>query len=95
MRVNTHVALALLAGTVSAAPAPQAPSITTTDVGGATTTLPAVPATDTAVATDQLEQLAHFAEAQTNATLEAEVEARKNKRGDFCAPWNLQVRREW
>jgi tyrosinase len=62
MRLNAHLALALFAGTLSnALPAPQSESA---DV-------PTVPATDDAGATEQIAQLAQFAQEQVNATLEA------------------------
>ena len=94
MHINTHVALALLAGTLSnALPSPQEPVATTTLADGATTTLPAVPATDTAAAIDQLAQLANFAQDIANSTLEEAAASKKRAGG--CYPWNLSIRREW
>lgn len=94
MRLPTSVALCLLAGTLSSAyPAPQdEPVSTTTLPDGATTTLPVSPATDTAVASDQLAELANFAQDLVNSTLEEA--SSKQKRGG-CTLKNLAVRREW
>jgi tyrosinase len=96
MRLNTHVALCLLASTLSTAlPAPQDdPSATTTlsDGATATATLPVAASTDTAVASDQLDQLAAFAQEEVKSSLEGAT--RKQKRGG-CTLGNLAVRQEW
>lgn len=96
MRLNTHVALCLLASTLSTAlPAPQdEPSATTTLSDGATptATLPVAASTDTTVASDQLDQLAAFAQEEAKSSLEGAT--RKQKRGG-CTLGNLAVRQEW
>ncbi|KAF2192260.1 Di-copper centre-containing protein [Zopfia rhizophila CBS 207.26] len=93
MRLNTPVALCLLAGSLSnALPAPQENPTTTTLSDGATTTLPTAASKDTAVASDQLEQLASFAQDQASASLADS--SSKQKRGS-CTLGNLAIRREW
>jgi tyrosinase len=94
MRLNTHVALCLLASTLSdALPSPQDESSATTTLSdGATTTLPVAASTNTAVASDQLDQLAAFAQEEVKASLEGAT--RKQKRGG-CTLGNLAVRQEW
>lgn len=94
MRLNTPAALCLLAGAVAnAIPTPQnEPATTTTTLAdGATATIPTSPATDTAEASQQLDQLAEFAQAAANATLQQNS---KQKRGG-CSIFNVSVRREW
>jgi tyrosinase len=94
MHLNTHVALCLLASTLSSAiPTPQdEPAVTTTLSDGATTTLPAAASSDTAVASDQLDQLAAFAQEEANSSLEGA--STKQKRG-ACTLGNLAIRQEW
>ena len=88
MRFDTPAALLLLATVTSAFPAPQDdPSPTVTSA--ATTTLPTAASTDVAVASDQLEDLAAFAQNITNSTLDGNT-----KRGG-CGLWNLSIRKEW
>lgn len=91
MRLNTPVALCFLAGTLShALPAPQDdPSTTVT--AETTATLPTAASTNTAVASDQLAQLAEYAQNEANSSL---GDSSKSKRGG-CTLSNLAVRREW
>ncbi|KAH7127011.1 hypothetical protein B0J11DRAFT_291635 [Dendryphion nanum] len=89
----SSVALCLLAGTLShALPAPQDGPTATTTVTDATSPLPTAASTDIAAATEQLEQLAQFAQDIANSTLEET--SSKQKRGS-CTLSNLAVRREW
>ncbi|KAF2109160.1 hypothetical protein BDV96DRAFT_502938 [Lophiotrema nucula] len=89
MRLIKSVALGLLAGTLSnALPAPQDP--TTTVSSEASSTLPATASSDTAVASDQLDQLATYAQEQANATLQND-----SKKRSECNIFNVAVRREW
>lgn len=83
MRFNSHVALGLLAGTLTTAiPTPQdepAPPV------------PTAPSSDVNEASQQLAQLLEFAQSTVNATLESSSKA---KRGT-CSLGNVSVRREW
>jgi tyrosinase len=89
MRFTSSVALTFLAGTLSnALPAPQDASTTTAVIEPSA--LPTAPAQDTAAATEQIDQLALFAQQQANATLENNAV----KRGS-CNIYNVAVRREW
>lgn len=90
MRFTSPLALSLLAGTVShALPAPQDGPTTTTDAAPSSVTFVSA-STDTAVAADQLDQLASFAQEQVNATL-----SENNKKRGGCNLFNVAVRREW
>ena len=90
MRFTSPLALSLLAGTLShALPAPQDGSPATTDAAPSSVTF-ASASTDTAVAADQLDQLASFAQEQVNATL-----SENNKKRGGCNLSNVAVRREW
>jgi len=85
MRFNSHVALGLLASTLSnAIPTPQ-------DEPSADA-LPTSASSDISEASDQLAQLLEFAQSITNATLEES--SSKAKRGG-CTLSKLSVRREW
>jgi tyrosinase len=96
MRFTTSVALTLVAGTLSnAMPAPQAEPTATPTTASTTTvieasSLPTAASEDTVVATEQIDQLAQFAQQQANATLQDNA----NKRGS-CNIFNVAVRREW
>ena len=87
MHLNAPLTIALLFGAVAAA----APA-TTTLSGSATATSPTAASTDTAVASDQLDDLASFAAQQANSLVAST--SSKNKRG-ACTLSNLAVRREW
>lgn len=90
MRFTLPLALSLLAGTLShALPAPQDEPTATSDVAPSSVTFTSA-STDTAVAADQLDQLASFAQEQVNATL-----AGNNKKRGGCNLSNVAVRREW
>lgn len=90
MRFATSVVLTLAAGTLSnALPAPQAEEPTSTTVAEAST-LPTAASSDPEVASDQLDQLAQFAQQQANSTLEDNA----SKRGS-CNIYNVAIRREW
>ncbi|KAF3054156.1 hypothetical protein E8E11_011943 [Didymella keratinophila] len=90
MRFISPLALSLLAGTLShALPAPQDGPTATTDAAPSSVTF-ASASTDTAVAADQLDQLASFAQEQVNATL-----SENNKKRGGCNLSNVAVRREW
>ncbi|KAF1975455.1 Di-copper centre-containing protein [Bimuria novae-zelandiae CBS 107.79] len=81
MRLNTSVALCLLAAVSNAIPTPQE-EISPAD-------LPTEASPVETEANDQLAQLAEFAAQTTNETL-----AQNEKRGG-CSLWNVSVRREW
>lgn len=84
MRFNSPIALALLAGTLShALPAPQ-------DAPIDPSSLPTAPSSDPSVATEQLEQLALFAQQQ----VEEALAATSSKRA-ACTWNNVSVRKEW
>lgn len=84
MRFNSHVALGLLAGTLTTAiPTPQQED--------PSAPLPTAPSSDVNEATTQLEQLLEYAQSTVNSTLEANSKA---KRGG-CTLSTLSVRREW
>ncbi|KAI4658211.1 uncharacterized protein J4E79_007193 [Alternaria viburni] len=84
MRFNSPIALALLAGTLShALPAPQ-------DAPIDPSSLPTAPSSDPSVASDQLEQLALFAQQQ----VEEALAATSSKRA-ACTWNNVSVRKEW
>jgi tyrosinase len=86
MRLNTPVALCLLAGALSnALPAASPQDDTTTD-------LPTTASSDVNEAADQLEQLAAYAQEQVNSTLSSNG---NEARGGKCTLTNLAVRREW
>jgi tyrosinase len=85
MRFNSHVALGLLASTLSnAIPTPQADS--------SSSALPTSASSDVSEADKQLAQLLEFAQQTTNSSLEES--SSKAKRG-ACTLRNLSVRREW
>jgi tyrosinase len=88
MRFTSPLALALLAGTLShALPAPQdTPTSTVVDQSS----LPTSASSDPAIASEQLEELALFAQQQVEAALAAS----SSKRGT-CNKSTLAVRREW
>lgn len=96
MRLNSPLALSLLAGTLSnALPARQneptsTSTATTTTTQIQTSALPTAASTDPAVASDQIDQLLQYAQQQTNATLQEN----SSKRGS-CNIFNVAVRREW
>ncbi|KAI4938445.1 hypothetical protein J4E85_000885 [Alternaria conjuncta] len=84
MRFNSPIALALLAGTLShALPAPQ-------DAPIDPSSLPTAPSSDPSVASEQLEQLALFAQQQ----VEEALAATSSKRA-ACTWNNVSVRKEW
>lgn len=86
MRLNTSVALCLLAGTfASALPAASPQDDTTTNI-------PTTASDDVNEAAEQLEQLAAFAQDEVNSTLSANG---NEARGGKCTLSNLAVRREW
>ncbi|KAF2708625.1 Di-copper centre-containing protein [Pleomassaria siparia CBS 279.74] len=97
MRFASHVVLCVVASTLSTAlPAPQEePSPTVTLADGATTTLPTAASTDIAVAIDQLEQLANFAQDEVNASLEDTTTGKRMQKRGTCNRKTLAVRREW
>ncbi|KAF2691729.1 Di-copper centre-containing protein [Lentithecium fluviatile CBS 122367] len=85
MLFTSQVALGLLAGTLAnAIPTPQDEATTTS--------LPTAASTDVAEASEQLAQLAEYAQGLVNDTLEES--SSKRKRGG-CTLSNLAVRREW
>lgn len=85
MHLNAPLTVALLYGVVASA-------ATTTLSSNATATLPTAASTDTAVAIDQLDDLAFFAAQQANSSVAST--SSKNKRG-ACTLSNLAIRREW
>jgi tyrosinase len=87
MRLNSPVALCLLAGAVTNA-LPRALPVTPRQEEAATATLPTQPSTDTAVAATQLEDLFQYAQEQANATL-------SNSKRAQCSLSNVAIRREW
>ncbi|KAH8732980.1 hypothetical protein GQ44DRAFT_13967 [Phaeosphaeriaceae sp. PMI808] len=88
MRFSSSVAVTVMAATLSSAlPAPQDASPTTTIPASA---LPTAPATETSEATDQIAQLAQFAQQQVNTTLQENA----SKRG-ACNIYTVAIRREW
>lgn len=90
MRFTSPLTLSLLAGTLShALPAPQDGSTASTDTAPPLVTFVSA-SPDTAVAADQLDQLANFAQEQVNATL-----SENNKKRGGCNLSNVAVRREW
>jgi hypothetical protein len=87
MRFSTPLALTLFAGTLSnALPAPQ-DEATSTIVQAS---LPTEASTNPSVASDQVDELAQFAQQQANASLTDNA----SKRGT-CNIFNVAVRREW
>ena len=87
MRFNSPLALALIAGTLSnALPAPQEDTTSTIDQAS----LPTAASSNPSVASDQIDELAQFAQQQANATLADNA----SKRGT-CNIFNVAVRREW
>jgi tyrosinase len=96
MLFSKSVALTLVAGTLSnALPAPQEEATTTLTTSSTTTiiqtsALPTAASDDTTTATEQIDQLALFAQQQANITLQGDV----LKRGS-CNINNVAVRREW
>jgi tyrosinase len=90
MRFTSPLALSLLAGSLShALPAPQDGSTPTVAAAPSSVTFAAA-SSDTAVAADQLDQLANFAQEQVNATL-----SENNKKRGGCNISNVAIRREW
>ena len=88
MYFTSSLALALVAGSLSnALPAPQNEPTPTSTVA---TPLPTAASSDPAVASEQVDQLAQFAQQQANATLADNA----SKRGT-CNIFNVAVRREW
>ncbi|KAI4916637.1 uncharacterized protein J4E92_009141 [Alternaria infectoria] len=84
MRFNSPIALALLAGTLShALPAPQ-------DAPIDPSSLPTAPSSDPSVASDQIEQLALFAQQQVEEAL-----AVTSSKRAACTWNNVSVRKEW
>ncbi|KAH9871792.1 hypothetical protein J1614_006049 [Plenodomus biglobosus] len=87
MRFGSSLALTLLAGTLSnALPAPSDASVSTIEPSD----LPTEASSNPAEASDQLAQLAEFAQQEANSTLQAN----SSKRGT-CNIFNVAVRREW
>jgi tyrosinase len=96
MRFTSPLAFSLIAGTLSnALPAPQ-DETTSILVATSTTTviqtsaLPTAASSDATTASEQIDQLAQFAQQQANATLQDN----SAKRGS-CNIFNVAVRREW
>jgi tyrosinase len=87
MRFNSPLGLVLVAGTLSnALPAPQ-DEPTSTIVQAS---LPTAASTNPSIASDQIDELAQFAQQQANASLTDNA----SKRGT-CNIFNVAVRREW
>lgn len=92
MRFVSSVALTLAVSTLSNAfPAPQGDATATpTTTSIPESALPTDASSDPAVASEQLDQLAQFAQQQANSTLQDNG----SKRGT-CNIYNVAVRREW
>jgi tyrosinase len=91
MRFSSPVTLSLLAGTLShALPAPQDEPSATLSAEPTSVTFTAASA-NTAVAADQLDQLAEFAQSSVNATLSDDSKTKRSS----CNLFNVAVRREW
>ncbi|KAF2741570.1 Di-copper centre-containing protein [Polyplosphaeria fusca] len=80
MRLNASVALCLLTSAANALPQPQQPA--------ATATLPSEPASDTAAASSQLDELSKYAQSLANSSLTSSKRA-------ACNIANVAIRREW
>jgi tyrosinase len=87
MRFSSPLALTLIAGALShALPAPQDEVASTVTPGS----LPTTASTDPSVASEQIDELALFAQQQANASLADKA----SKRGT-CNIFNVAIRREW
>ncbi|KAF2868002.1 hypothetical protein BDV95DRAFT_630919 [Massariosphaeria phaeospora] len=96
MRFSTSIALGLLVGLSDALAARQDNDAPTTLPNGSATSLSTIPSRNTAVAIEQLEQLADFAYAEAIKLLEEGTNRkRRPHRPGTCSRRNLAIRREW